>query len=299
VRRMERCEPSHQYRAPVVEGEGSSAVPRRLPLAACDREHVLDERCLAVLVGRAVVMMSAGEGALEVPVVLAGVRVGAQVVSERHVREPAFGVEFGDVQVVGRAVVRESLHEVEPAGPVVLGLVEVPEWREGFLEARRVGHIADGGHNVENRLGIQTGNGGAADVLDAEHVIAESRAEALGLLAEQTGPGWLVGHECHAVSSAAEHSAASPWEGGEPCDGDLFEHAVHVEDDGGMRRFCHALACGHIGPLLNGAGVLQRSPGVGRRLHLAARADKLGMAEHGALTWEEEPFLEQELVVSI
>lgn len=52
-------------------------------------------------------------------------------------------------------------------------------------------------------------------------------------------------------------------------------------------------------PLLNAAAVAQRSLGVGRRLHLPPRADKLGTAEHGSLTWEEEPFLEQELAASV
>jgi hypothetical protein len=43
----------------------------------------------------------------------------------------------------------------------------------------------------------------------------------------------------------------------------------------------------------------QRRLVVGRRLHLPARGDKLGTAERGSLTWKQEPFLEQELAVSI
>jgi hypothetical protein len=38
---------------------------------------------------------------LQRPVLVACLGMLAEIVSERHMREPTFGAEFGDVQVVG------------------------------------------------------------------------------------------------------------------------------------------------------------------------------------------------------
>jgi len=191
-----------------VFGSGPGVFAFVTPLSlAGQREDVLDESPLPLLVRGPVRGMPPHQVEFQLPVFLSGLGMLAQVVPESHMREPALGSELGDVEVVCGLVVLCPLDEVEAAGHVVLWHVNIPQWDDGFFEETGVRHVPHGDDNVEDRLRVKAGDGGGADVLDLDNVISESRPQARLLLPVQLRPGWLIRDEPDQMSFTTKHVA--------------------------------------------------------------------------------------------
>jgi hypothetical protein len=115
--------------------------------------------------------------------------IGSERVAEDELPLPVHAAVLHDVDVV-RA--RVALPEVQASGKSELTEVLVPE----FLHRREllVGQLQlpepDG--DVDDRLGTETGNRGAADVLDRHGRTVEHGEQPISLLLEPLGPGRIV-----------------------------------------------------------------------------------------------------------
>src|ERR1035441_8635461 len=210
----------------------------------CCGEGLLDEGCLAVAVGVPVGAEPRGEGSfqLRVGAGLAGVR--AQVVAESEMSGQFRASGRGDVEVVSGRGGRAG--EGFPAGDAEVCFVAVAEGGELADGCRQVGAGGDDDVDVDDGLGGQARDCGAADMLDLLGKRAEHACDLVAERGEDPGPArvvasyldWCVQLGCPFLAGAAPADlgcVSGPVAGGGalPGDGDADVDAEHAGEDGG------------------------------------------------------------------
>jgi hypothetical protein len=76
---------------------------------------------------------------------------------------------------------------------------DVAERRQRGLGMVHRGQRADRDENVDDRLRHRAGNGGAAEMLDRQHLIAERNPDERRLRREQRRPARIVGNELDTI----------------------------------------------------------------------------------------------------
>ncbi len=108
---------------------------------------------------------------------VASVAVGPKVITEKDV-VARFGARFGEeVQVDDVAAARVLEVEIVPAADVVFAKVQVAEAADGHDEVAPLFEGRHEAHDVDDWLGGQPRDGGAADVLDAEQFVTGGGAD--------------------------------------------------------------------------------------------------------------------------
>lgn len=101
-----------------------------------------------------------------------------------------WGAGGADVQVMGWGAGRGD--EGFAAGNPEVAFVVVAEGPEPLDDGGQVGAVGDHHVQVDDRLGGEAGDGGAADMLNRNGEWAEPGGQPVAELLEGGGPGWVV-----------------------------------------------------------------------------------------------------------
>jgi hypothetical protein len=135
--------------------------------------------------------------------------LGSQPVAKVELVAEASGVGRHEVQMVGspaRMRLAEPVHLVRP-----VRRVEVAEPRQRPEAGSRGAQIVDADEDVDDRLGVEPGDGRAADVVDAARgPVPDRPLERVALLLEAPRPLRVVGLDTHRFVRPLPHVRVGP-----------------------------------------------------------------------------------------
>ncbi len=136
-----------------------------------------------------------GKAALEGGVFGGGGGVGAEVVAEGEQIGVVSRGEFEHVEVVGSAAIGATDDEVVAAGDAALAAEFPAEALERGDGGAGLVPVVDADEDVDDGLGGETGDGGAADVVDGLNVRGDGAEDLSSGGFECVGPGGVVGDD--------------------------------------------------------------------------------------------------------
>lgn len=184
--------------------------------AACVAEDPLDEPRLRVAIRLDVVPEPSREATLQLGISVAVLGVSPQPVAERQVTRQLVAVSRANVEVVTRHVARglgrlARRHPPEGLAPGHAAIPEVlvPDRAKPPHDLGQHCPVGDDDVDVEDRLGSQAPDGGAADVLDRDRGLGERSRELLTQLLEPRRPARIGIHDLDEPLHGADDSVAS------------------------------------------------------------------------------------------
>jgi hypothetical protein len=161
-------------------------------------EDFIDECCLGVGVGLAVVAMLLGKLLFEALVACGDRRIGSQGVPKLQPAKPRFAAEDDQVEVMSPPA-QGVPHQPAPVrqGGVKLGGSLVAVRAQRLQQSIGLVEAAHSSQDVDDRLGGESRNGGAADMFDGDEPTRQEIQKTISFVEELCCPLWVVRGKTH------------------------------------------------------------------------------------------------------